>query len=351
MRTLDHLRAEAVSRSLFPPTDLQSALEQISFVQADPIRAPARAQDLILRHRVRSYRAGDLERAYPSLPLEEDVLYAYGFMTRSTQQLLHPRIGTALSALDRKVLAFASSQDETHPSVLEQALGRRRVVNDWGGYSKATTRTLEYLHYRGVLRVARRERGIRIYALAPEPEETIPRPERLRRLILTMTALLSPVPEKTLRANIARYRRLGNPREALAGMLKKGELERGTIEGLPYVWLPLPTAEATGDQVRFLTPFDPVVWDRLRFEHLWGWAYRFEAYTPPAKRVRGYYALPLLWRDRVVGWANAGMVAGRLNIDVGFVNKRPSEKAFRIALEEEVCRLEGFLGSCSPSTK
>ena len=35
--------------------------------------------------------------------------------------------------------------------------------------------------------------------------------------------------------------------------------------------------------VRFLAPFDPVVWDRYRFEHLWGWAYRFEAYTPPAK--------------------------------------------------------------------
>jgi hypothetical protein len=46
------------------------------------------------------------------------------------------------------------------------------------------------------------------------------------------------------------------------------------------------------------------VWDRRRFEHLWGWAYRFEAYTPAPKRVRGYYALPLLWRDRVIGWGN-----------------------------------------------
>ncbi|MGC4048239.1 MAG: crosslink repair DNA glycosylase YcaQ family protein [Paludibaculum sp.] len=49
--------------------------------------------------------------------------------------------------------------------------------------------------------------------------------------------------------------------------------------------------------VRLFAPFDPVVWDRLRFETFWGWAYRFEAYTPAPKRVRGYYALPLMWRD------------------------------------------------------
>ncbi len=61
-------------------------------------------------------------------------------------------------------------------------------------------------------------------------------------------------------------------------------------------------------RVRFLAPFDPVVWDRRRFEHLWGWPYRFEAYTPSAKRIRGYYAMPLLWCDRVIGWANAGIV-------------------------------------------
>ena len=58
------------------------------------------------------------------------------------------------------------------------------------------------------------------------------------------------------------------------------------------------------ERVRFLAPFDPVVWDRRRFELFWGWAYRFEAYTPVRKRKLGYYALPLLWRDEVLGWAN-----------------------------------------------
>ena len=60
--TLDHLRRYAIARSLFKPTTLMRAIEKLGFVQADPIRAPARAQDLTLRHRVIGYRAGELER-------------------------------------------------------------------------------------------------------------------------------------------------------------------------------------------------------------------------------------------------------------------------------------------------
>src|SRR4249919_4329923 len=81
--TLDHLRRYAVARSLFKPTTLARAIERLGFVQADPIRAPARAQDLTLRHRVVGYRAGDLERHYPKLPLEEDFFVNYGFLPRA----------------------------------------------------------------------------------------------------------------------------------------------------------------------------------------------------------------------------------------------------------------------------
>ena len=66
--------------------------------------------------------------------------------------------------------------------------------------------------------------------------------------------------------------------------------------------------------MRLLAPFDPIVWDRRRFELLWGWTYRFEAYTPAPKRTLGYYALPLLWRDAVIGWANASVRNGRLAV-------------------------------------
>ena len=69
--TLRQLGRYAIARSLFPPTSLPRAIARLGFVQADPMRAPARAQDLILAHRVTGYRAGDLERRYPRLAVEE----------------------------------------------------------------------------------------------------------------------------------------------------------------------------------------------------------------------------------------------------------------------------------------
>ena len=82
--SLDALRRHAVARTLFPPASLPAALRRLGFVQADPIRAPARAQDLTLRHRVKGYRAGDLERRYPALDVEEDFFVNYGFLPRAT---------------------------------------------------------------------------------------------------------------------------------------------------------------------------------------------------------------------------------------------------------------------------
>src|SRR6266849_6856869 len=89
--TLDDLRRFAIAHSLSTPTTLKRALHKLGFVQADPIRAPARAQDLMLRHRVNNYRVGDLERRYAKLSIEEDFFINYGFVTISLQALMHPR--------------------------------------------------------------------------------------------------------------------------------------------------------------------------------------------------------------------------------------------------------------------
>ncbi len=102
---VSELGQRAIAHTLFPPTTLAAAIGRLGFVQADPIRAPARAQDLILRHRVEGYRNGDLDRRYPSLPVEEDLLYAYGFLPRPVSDWLHPRGGEGLGDLERKVLA------------------------------------------------------------------------------------------------------------------------------------------------------------------------------------------------------------------------------------------------------
>ena len=344
-KTVQKLREQAVAHSLFEPTSLTAAVERLGFVQADPIRSPARAQDLILRHRVRGYKAGDLERHFPSLDIEEDNLYAYGFVHRRIWAVLHPRKPVRLSTLEKKVLAAVLQAGPTHPATLQELLGRKRVINAWGGYSKATTQALDGLHSRGLLRIAKRENGIRLYEAA-RPCPRLPQAERLEQLILSLVNILAPVPIKTLRSNTARYAHLGNPYATIRTMIAGGVLESHVVDGLEYVFPPSQKRHDSHEQgVRFLAPFDPLVWDRRRFEHLWGWEYRFEAYTPPARRQRGYYAMPMLWNDDIIGWANATVRDGKFSVDVGFAKTHSDRNSFRYELKAECERMASFLGS------
>src|SRR5262245_40855467 len=134
MPTLSDIRRFAVHRSLFAPAGLSRALNTFGFVQADPIRAPARAQDLTLRHRVDHYRAGDLERRYASLGIEEDMFINYGFLSRQVHALMHPRrkppreTARARTRVDR-LLAFVRDRGEVHPRDVDAFFAHGTVIN------------------------------------------------------------------------------------------------------------------------------------------------------------------------------------------------------------------------------
>jgi uncharacterized protein len=346
---LRDLKHHAIASSLFRATTLGRAVSKLGFVQADPIRSPARAQDLILRQRVTDYRVDDLDRGYRSLKLEEDILYAYGFMPVATWQLLHPRGQRPLTSTEQRVLELVSRSKRLHPRELEASLGKDRETNAWGGYSKSTTRILEKLHYLGLIRISGRDKGVKLYQGAAFQHQPIDPEERLRRLALLITRILAPVPQSSLRAAVQRLRyaapELQGRTHIVAKLLKSGEVESAEVDGVRYLW---PAGRLMRDEpeevVRFLAPFDPVVWDRRRFEYFWGWPYRFEAYTPPAKRKLGYYAMPLLWRAEVIGWVNVFRRGEQLSIETGFVSgKRPSERPFQAAFEGETERLRRFL--------
>src|ERR1700687_3981969 len=87
---LRQLRRYAIARSLFEATSLPRAIARLGFVQADPMRAPARAQDLILALRVKDYRAGELERRYPRLAIEEAFFFHSRVLPRGIRGLLQP---------------------------------------------------------------------------------------------------------------------------------------------------------------------------------------------------------------------------------------------------------------------
>jgi len=363
--TLEDLRIAAVRRSLFTPTTLARAIERLGYVQADPIRAPARAQDLILRHRVRSYRDGDLERRYARARVEEDVLHNYGFVPRSAQAWLHPRVGIrwrrSQPKIEDQVFAFLAGRGPTHPREVDAHFGIGAVATTWGSRSSRTTRALDHLHYQGKLRVARREQGIRIYEAASHISAFAASPvvaeKQLEGAAMILLRLYAPLPVSSWRQLVTMLR-YGAPQlqahlrkfpELLTRLRDQGLISEARIEGVDYAW---PAEEKLGGRapardVRLLAPFDPVVWDRKRFVHLWGWPYRFEAYTPPAKRRLGYYALPVLWGHEVVGWANAKAEGGKdkLDVEIGLATLKGRPLEFKRALEEELERMREFLGA------
>ena len=358
--TFDALRRYAVARTLFIPTTLGRAIAKLGFVQADPIRAPARAQDLTLRHRVRNYCAGDLERHYPRLPIEEDFFVNYGFLPRTHQALMHPRVArTKWNPTTKKraqdVLAFVRERGEVNPREVDERFAHGNAINNWGGSSKVTKELLDAMHYRGMLRVLRRDQGIRIYAIpiavhGDVPADAAQRRAQLDALIDLIVRKYAPLPARSLGA-LTRRLRYGAPQAAdqIESALDHARvrLPHERIEGVDWYWAegerPASARYAPAERVHLLAPFDPIVWDRHRFELFWGWAYRFEAYLPAPKRKLGYYALPLLWRDAVIGWGNLAVKDGTVAADFGYVTSMPKGRGFKRELEEELERLRVFL--------
>ena len=361
--TLDHLRHYAIARTLFRPTTLGRAIGKLGFVQADPIRAPARAQDLTLRHRVVDYRAGDLERRYARLGVEDDFFVNYGFLPRAHHALMHPRTPrTAWTPARLKqadaVLEFIRERGAVHPREVDLHFAHGKTTNWFGGSSNASTQLLDAMHYRGLIRVARRDGGTRVYAVPIRDAGDATEPDaqtagaRMDALVDLVVAKYAPLPFATL-GQLVSHLGVGAPqwRAQRAATLARAKqrLAHQRVDGIDWYWpateKPSSARWRPDERVRLLTPFDPVVWDRRRFELFWGWAYRFEAYTPAPKRKLGYYALPLLWHDRVIGWANASATDGALVVRFGYVaGKAPRDAAFKSGLSDEVDRMRGFLG-------
>jgi uncharacterized protein len=358
--SLRQLRRYTIARSLFRPTSLPRAIARLGFVQADPMRAPARAQDLILAHRVKDYRAGDLERRYPRLAIEEAFFFNYGFLPRETLALLHPRgeprawdaWDARMQARAQEVLAFVRQHGRTHASDVQAHFDHGRITR-WGSDLNASTHLLEGLHYRGLLRVARREAGTRIYQAierAPHDDSPEARLARAGRLMDMMVQLYAPLPAASLGylCGLLRYgvshltAEVRQVQEHAKSRYGHAQVD-GRLWFWPQVENPMTARHAVDDRLRFLAPFDPVVWDRRRFQLFWGWEYKLEAYVPAHKRRMGHYAMPMLWGEHMLGWANLEVVDGRLRHELGFAGPPPRGRAFQLALDEALQRLQKFL--------
>jgi uncharacterized protein YcaQ len=273
---------------------------------------------------------------------------------------MHPRVAKKVwDAPTRRraaaVLEFIREHGASHPRDVDLHFAHGRVTNYWGGSSNATTHLLDGMHYRGLLRIARRDNGVRVYEAAAHPptdNSAAARAQRASALVELVLRKYAPLPAGSL-THLVGLLGYGAPHlSAQTQAILRAAREHFaslTIDGATWYWPadenPASRRYAPDDSVRLLAPFDPVVWDRRRFELLWDWKYRFEAYTPEPKRKLGYYALPILWHDKVIGWGNLAVANGKLKSSFGYADgKAPRDAAFRDALDAELARMSAFLG-------
>ena len=251
-----------------------------------------------------------------------------------------------------EVLTFVREHGRTTAKDVQEHFDHGRIQR-WGGNLSMSTHLLEGLHYRGLLRVERRENGTRRY-LASEPSTQDDGPEarlaRAGQLLDVVVNLYAPLPAASFGyvCGLLRHgvRHLATEVRQIQNEAKS-RYAHTEVDSVLWYW---PRGENPGgarycadDKLRFLTPFDPVVWDRRRFQLFWGWEYKFEAYLPAHKRRMGHYAMPMLWGEQVLGWANLKAVDGQLRHELGFAGQRPRDKAFERALTDALVQMRTFL--------
>lgn len=222
--------------------------------------------------------------------------------------------------------------------------GARGPWWDWDVVKHA----LEYLWMFGEVAIAGRRGFERRYGLAEQVipaqvlDSPVPRDDAVRELVRRATRAYG----VATAADIADYWRIAD-RKAVTGALGElvdaGELHPVTVEGWTIAGRPAKAwlhAEASVprriDAAAILTPFDPVVWFRDRAERLFGFEYRIEIYTPAPKRRFGYYSLPVLIGDDVVGRVDLKADRGASTLRVQsawWEHGRPADAAPRLAEE------------------
>jgi uncharacterized protein YcaQ len=300
---------------------LRRVVDRIGVIQIDSVNVLQRAHYLPLFSRLGPYPTALLDRAFSRPPR---VLWEYWVHQASlTRVELEPYLRWRMARARHETWAGIRSIVTERPELVEWVLDEVRHKgpltaadietdvpkrDNWGWNWSDTKRALAYLFHSGQITAARRTSSFaRLYDL---PERVLPAvvvnlptppdPEAMRKLVGVAAAALGVATEVELRD----YFRMSAvaTRRAVGELVEAGDLRPVTVDGWrlkAYLHrdarLPRRVKAST-----FVSPFDPLVWERTRSERLFGFRYRIGIYTPAARRVDGYYVLPFVHGDQIV---------------------------------------------------
>jgi hypothetical protein len=350
---------------------VQRAVERLGLLQIDSVNVLARAHYLPLFSRLGSYDRAHLDRAAwgrksqrrlfefwaheaSLLPLASQPLWRWR-MDRAAREA-----GEGKGKLHRFKREKAAYIDEVRREIADRGpLAASELSNGgagrgaWWGWSDGK-HALEWLFFAGEVTTATR-RGTfeRVYDLTervlPAAVQALPTPpaEEAQRELLKISAHALGVATET---DLRDYFRLGvaETKARLAELVEAGDLLPVTVEGWknPAYLDPAARQPRRVEARALLAPFDPLVWERDRTHRIFDFFYRIEIYTPLAKRKHGYYVLPFLLGDRLVGRVDlkADRSNSRLLVHAAHIEDGVDAKGVAAPLRDELRLMADWLG-------
>jgi uncharacterized protein len=343
----------------------QRTLDRTGVLQVDSVNVLQRAHFMPLYSRMGPYDTGMLRRAAEGRPRRVVEYWAHvqAYMPVDLWPVMQHRMADhrakrgkwgiveADPELEASLIAEVRDLGPSTARDLDDGLPRKK--EHWGWNWSNTRRVLDYLYTVGDLAIAGRNSQFEV--LYDVPERVIPA-EVLARETPSLADANRELVRRAARSHgvataqcLRDYYRMPvqHAGPAIAELVEEGELLPVTIDGWKRpAYLHRDARSPRRVQARaLLSPFDPLVWERERTERLFDFRYRIEIYVPAALRVHGYYVLPFLLGDRIVGRVDlkADRTGGRLVVRAAYAEPgAPADTAEQ--LSEELRQLAGWLG-------